>query len=103
MADPKTPNTAPVSNASASATATEVTKVDGAIAATGKKTRAANGEAKKPRNLGPKGVAKALRASVNRTNKLLVLAKKDGLTLEVSLDADKNEISLGAITFSESF
>ena len=101
MADPKTPNTAPVYNASASATATEAPKVDSA--ATGKKTRSANGEAKKPRNLGPKGVAKALRASVNRTNKLLVLAKKDGLTLEVSLDADKNEISLGAITFSESF
>ena len=100
MADPKTPNTAPVFNASASATATEV---DSAVAATGKKTRSANGEAKKSRNLGPKGVAKALRASVNRTNKLLVLAKKDGLTLEVSLDADKNEISLGAITFSESF
>lgn len=103
MADPKTPNTAPVYNASASATATEAPKVDSAAAVTGKKTRAANGEAKKPRNLGPKGVAKALRASVNRTNKLLVLAKKDGLTLEVSLDADKNEISLGAITFSESF
>ena len=103
MADPKTPNTAPISNASTSAYTTEAPKTDGAAAVTGKKTRAANGEAKKPRNLGPKGVAKALRASVNRTNKLLVLAKKDGLTLEVSLDADKNEISLGAITFSESF
>ena len=94
MADPKTSTTAP---ATASTTATDAT------AETGKKKRAASGEAKKPRNLGPKGVAKALRGSINRTNKLLAQAKKENLKLELSLDAENGSIALGAITFSESF
>ena len=94
MADPKTSTTAAAS-ASTAATAPAATE--------GGRKRAANGEAKKPRNLGPKGVAKALRASINRTNKLLVQAKKENLKLELSLDAENGAISLGAITFSESF
>lgn len=94
MADPKTstPAAAPASTDATAPAATE-----------GKKKRAAAGEAKKPRNLGPKGVAKALRSSINRTNKLLVLAKKENLKLELSLDAENGSIALGAITFSESF
>ena len=76
MADPKT---------STPAAAPALT--DAAAATEGKKKRAAAGEAKKPRNLGPKGVAKALRGSINRTNKLLAQAKKEKLLCENKLKA----------------